>query len=97
MTQEIKIWIFGLDKMKMTNKATGEISYMCHMCYLIEKEPTDRSVGCAVMDTFIKAENFENLKPLLMKGVNATFDLVPDKKDTRLLKPKFIKINDILL
>lgn len=98
MKQETKIWIFGLDKVRFTNKNTGEVSFMCNMCYLLEKEATDKSVGCAVMNTYIKAENFEKLKPLLMKnGVNATFELVSDTKNPRLLKPKFIKINDVIL
>lgn len=88
------ILITNLDKINITNDKTGEVNTYCRITYLIEKESTEKSIGYAQMQSYVKEDAFVQLKGQLLKHLTATYTTVVDKNR---FKIKLIKLNDYVL
>lgn len=92
--QTMKIIITNLDKINITNEKTGEIKTYCRVGYLVEKEPTEHSIGYAQLQSYVKDDAFNQLKDQLLKPMIATYSTIVDKNR---FKIKLKKINNYVL
>lgn len=88
------IMITNLDKINITDDKTGEVKTYCRITYLVEKESTERSIGYAQMQSYVKEDAFNQLKGQLLKPLNATYTTTVDKNR---FKVKILKLNDYVL
>lgn len=92
--QTMRIIITNLDKINIKNDKTGEVTPFCRITYLIEKEPTERSLGYAQMESYVKEDAFLQLKNQLLKPLTATYT---NRVEKNRFKIKLLKINEYVL
>ena len=89
---EVNIIIYNLYRAKFQNKDTGEIRYMTRVCYLLDEEPTDDTVGASAMICYVNSESFNKLRNKLMKPVKAIIHQRLEKNGAKFI---ITKIDDI--
>lgn len=94
MQSEYEIFITNLDKKKIINKNTGEVTDWCMVTYMIKKEETDNSIGPAHLSCYCKPTAWTDLKQFMFKWTNAVMNQVVDNNR---LKIKIKKIDKYIL
>lgn len=71
MEQELNIFITNLDKKKITNERTGEVTDWVMVTYLVAKESTDKSKGVSQLSCYCKPNAWTDLDKYMFKWAKA--------------------------
>ena len=100
MANNLEIFIINLDKKYIKNDKTGEITNYCMVTYLIPKENTNKSKGCAQLSCYVNENAFNDLDKYMYKWVKAVVKDFPEYKDgkpTNRIKLKIKSVNDVVV
>lgn len=94
MENTLDIFITNLDKRQIKNDKTGEVTDWCMVTYLIPKEDTNRSKGCAQLSCYCNATAFTSLDKLMMKWTKAK---VRNIVDGNRIKLKIMSVDNVVV
>lgn len=94
MLRSLDIFITNLDKKYIKDKNTGEVSNWTMVTYLIAKEETNKSKGCAQLTCYVSESAFTELDKFMYKWTKAQVkDVVEDNR----IKLKIKSVNDVVV
>lgn len=94
MENTLDIFITNLDKRQIKNEKNGEVTDWCMVTYLIPKEDTNRSKGCAQLSCYCSSTAFTSLEKLMMKWTKAK---VRNIVDGNRIKLKIISVENVVV